>query len=151
PTTSGQGKTVLDIMKVKSGCVICDVSRPFDIKESDAIKRPDVLVIASGEVTLPGNVDINIDVGLEGNIVYACLAETALLAMEGKYESFTLSRNINYEKVIEIDRLANEHGVKLSQIMGHNGFISDAEFDLCKEHALENMKKNKKSKKEARD
>lgn len=143
-TTSGQGKTVLDIMKVKSGCVICDVSRPFDIKEEDAIKRPDVLVIASGEVTLPGNVNINIDLGLEGNIVYACLAETALLAMEGKFESFTLSRNINYEKVIEIDRLSREHGVKLSQIMGHSGFISDAEFELCKEHVVKNNKKNKK-------
>ena len=140
-TTSGQGKTVLDIMKVKAGCVICDVSRPFDIKESDAIKRPDVLVIASGEVTLPGNVDISIDLGLEGNIVYACLAETALLAMEGKFESFTLSRNINYEKVIEIDRLAREHGVKLSQIMGHNGFISDAEFALCREHAEKKLQK----------
>lgn len=140
-TTSGQGKTVLDIMKVKPGCVICDVSRPFDIREEDAIKRPDVLVIASGEVTLPGKVDISIDLGLEGNIVYACLAETALLAMEGKFESFTLSRNINYEKVIEIDRLAREHGVKLSQVMGHSGFISDAEFELCREHALKKLKK----------
>jgi predicted amino acid dehydrogenase len=143
-TTSGQGKTVLDIMKVKPGCVICDVSRPFDIKEEDAIRRPDVLVIASGEVTLPGDVHMNIDLGLEGNIVYACLAETALLAMEGKYESFTLSRNINYEKVIEIDRLSKEHGVRLSQIMGHSGFITDAEFELCREHAERKLKKVKK-------
>lgn len=139
-TTSGQGKTILDIMKVKPGCVICDVSRPFDISEKDAIKRPDVLVIASGEVQLPGaDVNIEIDLGLEGNIVYACLAETALLAMEGKFESFTLSRNINYEKVIEIDKLANEHGVRLSHIMGHNGFITDEEFNLCREHALNVM------------
>lgn len=145
-TTSGAGKTILDIMKVKPGCVICDVARPFDISEEDAIKRPDVLVIASGEVTLPGEVDMKMDIGLEGNIVYACLAETAILAMEGKFESFTLSRNINYEKVIEIDRLAREHGVKLSQIMGHNGFITDAEFELCKEHAKEKLK-NKKEKK----
>lgn len=145
-TTSGAGKTILDIMKVKPGCVICDVARPFDISEEDAIKRPDVLVIASGEVTLPGEVDMKMDIGLEGNIVYACLAETAILAMEGKFESFTLSRNINYEKVIEIDRLAREHGVKLSQIMGHNGFITDAEFDLCKEHAQEKLKKKKEIK-----
>lgn len=140
-TTSGQGKTILDIMKVKSGCVICDVSRPFDISEKEATRRPDVLVIASGEVQLPGaDLKIEIDLGLEGNIVYACLAETALLAMEGKYESFTLSRNINYEKVIEIDKLANEHGVRLSHIMGHNGFITDEEFNLCREHVLIAMK-----------
>ena len=136
-TTSGFGKTILDIMKIKPGCVICDVSRPFDIVEKDIIKRPDVLVIASGEVQLPGkDFKMNIDIGLEGNIVYACLAETALLAMEGKFESFTLSRNINFEKVIEIDKLAKEHGVRLSQIMGHNGFITDEEFNLCREHAL---------------
>ncbi len=147
-TTSGQGKTILDIMKVKSGCVICDVSRPFDISEKEAIKRPDVLVIASGEVQLPGkDLNIKIDLGLEGNIVYACLAETALLAMEGKFESFTLSRNINYEKVIEIDKLAKEHGVRLSNIMGHNGFITDEEFNLCREHAQNQLSKNKKSEK----
>ena len=138
-TTSGQGKTVLDIMKVKPGCVICDVSRPFDIKEEEAMLRPDVLVIASGEVTLPGDVNIRADLGLEGKIVYACLAETALLAMEGKFESFTLSRNINYEKVLEIDKLAKEHGVRLSQIMGHNGHISEEEFSLCREHALSKL------------
>ena len=143
-TTSGQGKTVLDIMKVKPGCVICDVSRPFDIREEDAIKRPDVLVIASGEVTLPGDVNIRGDLGLEGKIVYACLAETALLAMDGKLESFTLSRNINYEKVLEIDKMAKEHGVRLSQIMGHAGFITDEEFNLCREHAINKLKTKKK-------
>lgn len=138
--TSGYGKTILDIMKVKPGCVICDVSRPLDISEEEAIKRPDVMIISSGEVTLPGNVELNIDIGLDGNIVYACLAETALLAMDGRFESFTLSRNINYEKIIEIDRMAREHGIRLSQIMGHHGIITDSEFALCREHALLKLK-----------
>lgn len=140
-TTSAQGKKILDIEKVKPGAVICDVSRPFDISEEDALKRPDVLVIASGEVHLPGNnVKINVDLGLEGNVVYACLAETALLCLEGKNESFTLGRNINYKKVLEIDRLASEHGVRLSNIMGHSGFITDQEFELCRAHAIEKLK-----------
>jgi len=139
-TTSAQGKKVLDIDKVKPGAIICDVSRPFDISEEDALSRPDVMVIASGEVMLPGPVNFKVDLGLEGNIVYACLAETALLAMDGKFESFTLSRTISYEKVLEIDRMAYEHGVQLSCIMGHNGFIGDDEFDLCREHALNRLK-----------
>lgn len=145
-TTSGQGKTILDIMKVKSGAVICDVSRPFDISAEEATKRPDVMVIASGEVELPGDVKMKVDIGLEGNLVYACLAETALLAMEGKIESFTLSRNINFEKVIEIDRMAHEHGVRLAEIMGHHGVITDQEFKLCREHALKKKKGKKGSK-----
>lgn len=141
-TTSAQGKKILDIEEVKPGAIICDVSRPFDISEEDALSRPDVMVIASGEVMLPGPVNFKVDLGLEGNIVYACLAETALLAMEGKFESFTLSRSISYEKVLEIDRMALEHGVQLSCIMGHNGFIGDDEFDLCREHALKKLEGN---------
>jgi len=140
-TTSSRGEKILDIMRVRPGCVICDVSRPFDIKEEDALKRPDVLVVASGEVELPGKIDINVNLGLHGNVVYACLAETALLAMEGRMESFTLSRNISYEKVLEIDRMAREHGVRLSHIMGHQGILSDEEFKLCREHALARISK----------
>jgi predicted amino acid dehydrogenase len=139
-TTSSRGKKILDIEVVKPGCVICDVSRPFDITEEDALSRPDVMVIASGEVQLPGKVKMKLDLGLEGNIVYACLAETALLAMEGRLESFTLSRSISYEKVLEIDRMARAHGVRLSCIMGHSGFITDKEFSLCREHAVKKLK-----------
>ncbi|MEE2744141.1 MAG: hypothetical protein VYD54_09550 [Bdellovibrionota bacterium] len=139
-TTSAQGRKILEINDVKPGCVICDVSRPFDIQEEDALQRPDVMVIASGEVQLPGRIDSKVDLGLEGNVVYACLAETALLALDGTLENFTLSRNINYKKVLEIDKMAAKHGVRLSAIMGHSGFVTDEEFRLCKEHAIEKLK-----------
>lgn len=135
-STSGMGKKILDIKRVKPGAIICDVSRPFDITEKEAMSRPDVMVVASGEVLLPGVNEIKIDLGLEGAMVYACLAETALLALEGRYEPFTLSRRIDYHKVVEIDRMAKDHGVKLATIMGHNGIITEEEFNLCRRHAL---------------
>jgi len=40
---------VFDIMKVKPSCVIADVARPLDLPASEVAKRPDVLVIESGE------------------------------------------------------------------------------------------------------
>jgi predicted amino acid dehydrogenase len=138
-STSAQGERVLDINQVKSGAVICDVSRPFDISKEDAVKRPDVLVIASGEVILPGEVEISCDIGLRGSTVYACLAETAILALEGRMESFSLSRDISYDRVIEIDQLARKHGVKLAAIMGHEHEITDEEIALCREHALNRL------------
>lgn len=138
-STSAQGESVLDINLVKSGCIICDVSRPFDISLEDAASRPDVLVIASGEVALPGkNVVMERNIGLPGNIVYACLAETALLAMEGRHEAFSLSRELSYERVIEIDQLARKHGVRLAAVMGHTGEITEEEINLCRKHALKN-------------
>ena len=53
--TSGAGKKILDITKVKPGCVITDVARPLDLPAGEVAKRPDVLVIESGEIELPGN------------------------------------------------------------------------------------------------
>ncbi len=143
-STSAQGEAVMDIEKVKPGCVICDVSRPFDISLEDAAKRPDVLVIASGEVELPGKVEISQTIGLPGSSVYACLAETALLAMEGRFESFSISRDLQYDRVCEIDRIARKHGVKLSAIMGHAGEITEREIDLCRDHALSRLKEREK-------
>jgi predicted amino acid dehydrogenase len=140
-STSAQGEKVIDIDLIKPGCVVCDVSRPFDISLEDAAKRRDILIIASGEVELPGNVKIDKTIGLEGETVYACLAETALLTMEGLLESFSMSRELSYEKIIQIDRLSRKHGIRLSSIMGHTGEIKEAEIDLCRKYALENLKK----------
>ena len=62
--TSGAGKRVLDIMDVKPGCVITDVARPLDLSAEDVAKRPDVLVVESGEIELPGD-DVQMrDIGL---------------------------------------------------------------------------------------
>lgn len=138
-STSAQGERVLDIDLIKPGCVICDVSRPFDISLDDAAKRPDVLIIASGEVELPGEVKLGRTIGLQGDTVYACLAETAVLAMEGIHESFSLSRDLSYEKVIQIDRLSRKHGIKLSGIMGHTGEIKENEIDLCRKLAQKKL------------
>lgn len=141
-STSAQGERILDIELIKPGCVICDVSRPFDISLEDAAKRPDILIIASGEVELPGTVKIGKTIGLQGETVYACLAETALLAMEGLHESFSLSRDLSYEKVVQIDRLSRKHGIRLSGIMGHTGEIKEKEIELCRSYALKKLNKS---------
>lgn len=142
-STSAQGEKVMDISVVKPGCVICDVSRPFDITLEDAASRPDVLIIASGEVELPGKVKLGKTIGLQGETVYACLAETAVLAMEGLHESFSLSRDLSYEKVVQIDRLSRKHGIRLSGIMGHTGEIKEKEIELCRSLALRKLAKKK--------
>ena len=85
-------------MKVKPGAVITDVARPLDLSASDVAKRPDVLVIESGEIELPGDPRMK-GIGLPKGVAYACLAETIVLALEGRYETFTVGRNIEWEKV----------------------------------------------------
>jgi predicted amino acid dehydrogenase len=38
-------------------------------------------------------------------VVYACLAETIVLTLEGRFENFTLGRNLEWEKVHEIYKM----------------------------------------------
>ena len=134
--TSGAGKKVLDIMRVKPGAIITDVARPLDLSAEDVAKRPDVLVIESGEIELPGeNVRMG-DLGLPEKVTFACLAETIVLALEGRYENFTIGRNIEWEKVKEIYRLGLKHGMKLAAISGVNGVYTDEDLARIRELAV---------------
>jgi predicted amino acid dehydrogenase len=134
--TSGAGKRVLDIMAVKPGCVITDVARPLDLSAEDVARRPDVLVVESGEIELPGQVSMK-DIGLPPGVVYACLAETIVLALEGRYETFTVGRSIEWEKVKEIYRLGLKHGMRLAAISGVNGVFTDDDIARVRDLALE--------------
>ncbi len=127
-STSGAGKEILDIMRVKPGCVITDVARPLDLPASDVAKRPDVLVIESGEIELPTKVKGLKSIGLPPNVIYACLAETIVLALEGRFEVFTVGRDTEWEKVKEIYKLGIKHGMKLAAISGVNGVFSDEDI-----------------------
>lgn len=132
-STSGAGKEILDIMKVKPGCVITDVARPLDLPPEDVAKRPDVLVIESGEIELPSKANYK-SIGLPDNVIYACLAETIVLALEGRFEVFTIGRDTEWPKVKEIYRLGLKHGMKLAAISGVNGVHTDE--DIAKVVAL---------------
>lgn len=121
--TSGAGKKVLDITNVKPGCVITDVARPLDLSPEDVAKRPDVLVIESGEIELPGNPEMK-SIGLPHKVAYACLAET-------------IGRDIEWEKVREIYKLGLKHGMKLAAISGVNGVFTDEDIAEVKRLALE--------------
>jgi len=131
--TSAFGQRVLDITTCKPGAVVCDVARPPDLSPEEAALRPDVLVIESGEVVIPGEVDFGYDIGLPPRVAYACLAETALLAMEGRFESFTLGRQLSMEKVKEIYRLFQKHGFRIAAL---HSFGREVTAELLEEKRL---------------
>ncbi len=126
-STSGAGKKILDITRVKPGCVITDVARPLDLPASEVAKRPDVLVIESGEIELPSEVRMK-SIELPPNVIYACLAETVVLALEGRFEVFTIGRDTEWKKVKEIYKLGLKHGMKLAAISGVNGVYTDEDI-----------------------
>jgi predicted amino acid dehydrogenase len=123
-TTSSLHGGVLDIEQLKPGAVICDVARPPNVLQAEADRRPDVLVIESGEVRLPGEPDFGFDIDLPPGTAYACLSETALLAMEGWFVDYTVGRTIQVERVKEMYRLMKKHGLELAGLRSFGKHIS---------------------------
>ncbi len=132
--TSAQNEKVLDMDLLKPGAVVCDCSRPLDVGPEDARRRPDVMVIESGEIDLPGLLNFSCDIGLPGKSVYACLAETALLTLESRFENFSLGRDLQIEQVKEIYKLGIKHGASLSAIQGPLGVITESDVENCRKH-----------------
>lgn len=114
--TSAFGQRVLDVSQCKPGAVILDVALPPDISAEEAALRPDVMVVESGEVAIPGPVKFSFDIGLPPGVAYACLAEAALLAMEERFECFTLGRDLAPARVKEIYRLFRKHGFEIAPL-----------------------------------
>lgn len=121
--------SIEDIIKpeyIKSGAVVCDIARPRDVSRLVQEKRKDVLVIEGGVIEVPKGVNFNFNFGFPEGLSYACMAETMILALEGKYENFSLGREIEIEKVDEINRLAKKHGFKVSGLRSFERVVDDA-------------------------
>ncbi|BCJ88495.1 shikimate dehydrogenase [Effusibacillus dendaii] len=113
-TVTGSPNEVIFPGDLRPGALVCDVARPRDVAKAVAEQRSDVLVIEGGLVEVPSDYASKLRFGLPKGVVYACMAETMLLALERRYECFTLGRNISIEQVREIDSMARKHGFKLA-------------------------------------
>ncbi|MBO8136978.1 MAG: shikimate dehydrogenase [Desulfotomaculum sp.] len=124
--------TIIQPEDLPSGAVVCDVARPRDVSKRVAEERKDVLVIEGGVVEVPGNVEFNLDFGFPRGTAYACMAETMILALEGRYESYSLGRNLTVKKVDEINALAKKHGFKLAGFRSFERALSIEEIQRIK-------------------
>lgn len=114
-TVTSAVDALIEPRHLRPGAVVCDVARPRDVSVRVGAERDDVLVIDGGMVQVPvPGVNFNFDFGFPPDRVYACMAETMALAMEGRYESYTLGRALTVEQVQEIAALATKHGFRLS-------------------------------------
>lgn len=113
-TVSSSADVVIQPEFLKRGAIVCDVARPRDVSAKVVKERKDVVVIEGGLVEVPGDVNFNFNFGLPSKTCYACMAETMILALEGKYENYSCGSNLEAKKVLEISRLAKKHGFKLA-------------------------------------
>ena len=84
---------------LQPGSVVCDVARPRDVSAMVAAARDDILVIDGGMVDVPGPVNFNFNFGFPPGKAYACMAETIALALEGRFEDYTLGKHLTRDRV----------------------------------------------------
>ncbi len=108
-TAAGSANPLVRPEHLKEGAIVCDVAIPPNVSP-EVRARKDLLVVREGTVKAPGDPELGVDIGLPLGYVYACMAETIALAMEGRFEDYTLGREISQEKVEEIEKIAQKHG-----------------------------------------
>lgn len=124
-TVTSAGGNLVRAEHLRPGAIVCDVSRPRDVSRSVAQERDDVLVIDGGLAHVPGAVDFGFDYGLPPALTYGCMAETMVLALEGRFEDYSLGKTLSAEQVWEIDTLANSHGFRLAALRSFEQVLSD--------------------------
>jgi len=120
---------------LQPGCVVCDVARPRDVSAMVAAARDDILVIDGGMVDVPGSVDFHFNFGFPAGKAYACMAETIALALEGRFEDYTLGKHITRTRVDEIGSIAMKHGFRLSGFRSFEREVTPRQIEEVRRNA----------------
>ena len=139
-TVTSAVHAVIEPQHLKPGSVVCDVARPRDVSRQVAAERDDVLVIEGGMVEVPGPVDFHFDFGFPPGKSYACMAETMALALEGRYEDYTVGKDIRMEQVREIGEIATRHGFRLSGFRSFEQPVTAEHIARVRERATHNRR-----------
>jgi predicted amino acid dehydrogenase len=99
---------------LKQGAIICDIPSPRNVSEKIRDQRKDILVIDGAVIEPPETVRIGLKLPIKDGFIYACMAETMILAFEGMtQEAFSTGFKPDLNKVAQIKALAARHGFKI--------------------------------------
>lgn len=117
---------VIDPRRLAEGSVVVDAALPKDVSPGWE-KRDDILIIDGGLVSATDAVSFGaMTLGLDPRQhINGCLAETMVLALEGRAEPFSIGRELPADRVLEIGGIAERHGF-LPSPMASRGETVDA-------------------------
>ena len=134
-TVTSDVDAIIQPQHLQTGAVICDVARPRDVSRQVAQERQDVLIIEGGMVKVPGPIDFGFDFGFPPGMAYACMAETMALALEGRFESYSLGKDVELAQVRTMDRIATKHGFKLGGFRTFERAVTEREIASIHVHS----------------
>lgn len=128
--------TLIEENDLKSGTIVCDVSLPPNIARGIIKSRDDILAFEGGYAKLPYFDEMN-DRELKKyfpyGAVFGCMAEAIILALEKKFENFSLGRGkITLDKIEEIRAIGKKHGFGLAPFFCGGKLFSDQDIKNIK-------------------
>lgn len=137
--------TIIDSVNLKPGAIVCDVAIPPNIAKEVAVSRNDILVFEGGLAKLPYPEDIINSIVIEllpRKSVYGCIAETLTLALEEKFEPYSIGRgNITEEKLEAMKAMAESNGIIVSDFFCGYKIFTDEDIDNIRKNAGRNKEK----------
>ena len=120
---------IIEPEDIQPGAIVCDVGYPKNVA-ARAADRDDIFVFDGGLLACPCPVDFGCDNGLPSpEVLYGCFAECIVLALEGRFESFSWGKgNITPERIDEIASIAERHGFRLAPFYSGGRLVSDGEL-----------------------
>ncbi|MDE9428597.1 aminotransferase class III-fold pyridoxal phosphate-dependent enzyme [Xenorhabdus bovienii] len=114
---SNASEAFISVEKIKEKAIVCDISVPHNLSNEDLLSRPDIKILRGGIVQTPHNdsLDPRVRAYLKEGQIYACMAETIVLALEQYKENFSYG-NISPDQVLDIMAMAKKHNFTLSDI-----------------------------------
>jgi predicted amino acid dehydrogenase len=140
---TGSDDGFIDAADLKPGAVVCDITRPRDLSRRLAALRDDVFVIEGAVVEVPGKVDFGFDFGFQPGTSSPCMAETMILALEGRFESYTLGTEMSVTQVDEIAGLAARHNFRLSGFRRFESVVDPNQVALIRRNAMRKLSRQK--------
>lgn len=141
-TVSSAAQAIVQPQHIKRGAVVCDVARPRDVSVAVAKERNDVLVIEGGVVRVPGAMrstkpgsEQPFSFGFPQGTAYACMSETIALALENRYENFTLGKEVSVQQADDIAVICRRHGFRLDGFRSFERAVTDEEIVRIRRNA----------------
>ncbi|HET9029414.1 MAG TPA: hypothetical protein VFN49_04495 [Candidatus Aquilonibacter sp.] len=142
-TATSSTQDVIQPEDLQTGAVVCELSLPHDVSRRVAVERPDVLVTEGGNMHVPGKPRFervrepgsDFDLNLPPATALACMSETMVLALEQRFECFTLGRGIDLQKVIEIEEMSTRCGFTLADMRAFDAAITPEKIAATRQAA----------------
>ncbi len=140
-TVTSSINDIIHPQHLQPGSVVCDVARPRDVSAMVAAVRNDILVIDGGMVDVPGAVNFNFNFGFPEGKAYACMAETIALALEGRFEDYTVGKDVTLERVQDIAAIAERHGFRMSGFRSFEREVTLEQIEFVRKNARKGLQR----------